>query len=72
MWQPDTGAKSQMRTTRPAPMAAVVPMSATPSFPPDRFTAMMPAPMITASRPAVPRNSATRRRASMRVPRGVR
>ena len=52
-------------------MAAVQPMSATPSFPPDRLSAMIPEPMMTASNPAVPRNSAAMRRENVVLIRAV-
>ncbi len=49
-------------TTRPAPVAIVLPNKAMATFPPARFSPMMPEPITMASSSAVPRASAANRR----------
>src|SRR5687767_5705540 len=49
-------------TTRMAPVAMVLPSSATATFPPARRSAMIPDPTTVATSIHVPRNSATARR----------
>ena len=53
-----------MITTRIAPVGIVFPSSAMAWFPPARRSAMMPDPTTVATRMAVPRASARRRRES--------
>jgi hypothetical protein len=48
-----------IKTNRIAPVARVFPSSATASFPPERFCAMMPEPMTQANRKKEPTASAT-------------
>ena len=55
-----------MITTRMAPVASVLQSSASASFPPDSFAAMMPEPMTAATSNAVPRASAVKRRARLK------
>jgi len=59
---PDTGPKIKISTTSIAPVASVLPSSASAIFPPASRSAMMPDPITAASRNALPVNSAARRR----------
>ena len=47
----------EMRTKSPAPVAMEFAKSATPSFPCDRLTPIIPEPVITNSKTAVPNSS---------------
>lgn len=55
---PEIGPKTVIRTTRIAPVARVLPSSATASLPLARFSPMMPEPITVASSSSVPRASA--------------
>jgi hypothetical protein len=53
-----------INTNRIAPVARLWPSNAIPSFPPDRFVAMIPEPITQANRKNDPTPSAAMRRAS--------
>ena len=57
-WAPEIGPSMVISTARMAPVASVLPISATASFPPARFSAMIPEPTTVASRNRVPSASA--------------
>ena len=57
-WAPEIGPSMVIRTARMAPVASVLPISATASFPAARFSAMIPEPTTVASRNRVPSASA--------------
>ena len=55
---PEIETKIVIKTYRMAPVAIVLPSKASPSFPPDRRSAIMPEPITVATRNKVPINSA--------------
>ena len=68
--RPDNGPKMVISTTRPAPVAMVLPSRAMATLPPANRSPMMPEPITMASSNAVPRPSATSRRARSKGCRG--
>src|SRR5687768_10597584 len=67
MWAPEIGPSMVISTNNMAPVARVLPSSATAAFPPASASAMMPDPMTVANRKKEPSPSAARRRASGRA-----
>src|ERR1700677_1522121 len=67
---PEMGPNASISATRAAPVAIVFARRATATFPPASLSPMMPDPMTAANRKAVPRASATARRATALLGRG--
>ncbi len=68
---PDKLPNIKIKAIKPAPVASVLASKATAVFPPESVCAMMPEPTTTASKKAVPKNSATMRLSNVFSEQGV-